>query len=265
MGIVSWQRGCGILADMNKATLFGLLLGFGGILLGNILEGGHTSSLMQLTAFIIVMTGTFGAVMVSSSEKDLSVGMSLVKVAFRKEERASQELIAEIVECSRIAKKETLLSLEPRIARIKNPFLKDILKNVVDGVEVNEIRDIFETRIDSEEAELLGGAKIWQDAGGFAPTIGIIGAVLGLIHVMGNLTDTSKLGSGIAVAFVATVYGVASANLLFLPLGNKLKAYTKQVAKDRQMVLEGGLMIAQGINPLVIEQKLKAFEHVSNS
>lgn len=203
--------------------------------------------------------------MVASSEKDLSVGLRLAKVAFKKEESNSKEIISEIVECARIAKKETLLSLEPRIARIQNPFLKDILKNVVDGVEASEIRDIFETRIDSEEAELLGGAKIWQDAGGFAPTIGIIGAVLGLIHVMGNLTDTSKLGSGIAVAFVATVYGVASANLLFIPLGNKLKAYAKQVAKDRQMVLEGGLMIANGLNPLVIEQKLRAFEHVSQT
>lgn len=244
---------------MDKATWLGLLIGFGGILLGNLLEGGHVGSLMQLTAFIIVLAGTVGAVMVSSSEKDLKMGLALAKDAFREENQSMKMRIEEIVDCSRLAKKESLLALESRLGRIKDPLLKNVLRNVVDGVEVEHIRDIFETQIQSEEDELLAGAKIWMDAGGFAPTIGIIGAVLGLIHVMGNLTDTSKLGGGIAVAFVATVYGVASANLLFLPLGNKLKRKVISYTREKQMILEGGLLIAAGMNPLVLEQKLQAF------
>ncbi|WP_291515897.1 flagellar motor protein [Bdellovibrio sp. ArHS] len=244
---------------MDKATWLGLLVGFGGILLGNVLEGGHTSSLMQLTAFVIVLAGTMGAVMVSSSEKDLKTGLGLAKKAFSNEDSQAKKRIQEIVDCARFAKKESLLGLEPRLNRIEDPLFRNILRNVVDGVEVENIRDIFETQIQTEEEELLAGAKIWTDAGGFAPTIGIIGAVLGLIHVMGNLTDTSKLGTGIAVAFVATVYGVSSANLLFLPLGNKLKRKVLAVSREKQMILEGGLLIAKGMNPVVLEQKLYAF------
>ena len=244
---------------MDKATWLGLLVGFGGILIGNLIEGGHMDSLMQLTAFIIVMAGTLGAVMVSSSERDLITGIGLAKQAFQKPKSEIKNRIEEIVDCARIAKKESLLALEPRLVRIKDPFLKGILRNVVDGIEVETVRDIFETQIQTEEEALLGGAKIWTDAGGYAPTIGIIGAVLGLIHVMGNLTDTSKLGGGIAVAFVATVYGVSSANLLFLPLGSKLKKRVQEYSREKQMVLEGGLLIASGVSPVVLEQKLMAF------
>ncbi len=250
---------CGIILTMDKATWIGLLVGFGGIIAGNLLEGGHMSSLMQLTAFIIVIAGTVGAVMVSSSEKDLKTGISLAKQAFKTNDEPVRSKIEEIVECSRLAKKESLLALEARLHRIQDPLLKGVLRNVVDGIEIEAIRDIYETQIHTEEEELLGGAKIWVDAGGFAPTIGIIGAVLGLIHVMGNLTDTSKLGGGIAVAFVATVYGVASANLLFLPMGNKLKRRVLSLSREKQMVLEGGLMIASGMNPVVLEQKMFAF------
>lgn len=244
---------------MDKATWLGLLVGVGGILLGNIVEGGHISSLMQLTAFIIVLAGTVGAVMVSSSERNLKIGLSMAREAFTDKESDIKSRINEIVDCARIAKKESLLALEPKISRIQDPFFKNILRNVVDGVEAPVIRDIFETQIVVEEEELLNGAKIWTDAGGFAPTIGIIGAVLGLIHVMGNLTDTSKLGGGIAVAFVATVYGVSSANLIFLPLGNKLKRKVHTLSREKQIILEGGILIASGMNPVVLEQKLFAF------
>ncbi|MFM6927630.1 MAG: flagellar motor protein [Bdellovibrio sp.] len=244
---------------MDKATMLGLVVGFGGIIAGNLLEGGHMGSLMQLTAFIIVLAGTMGAVMVSSSEKDLKVGLSLAKKAFKSEESKAPARLEEMVEYSRIAKKDSPLALEPRLGRIHDPLMQNVLRTVVDGIDVTTIRDIFETQIHHEEEELLAGAKIWTDAGGYAPTIGIIGAVLGLIHVMGNLTDTSKLGAGIAVAFVATIYGVSSANLLFLPLGNKLKRKAQDVTREKMMILEGGLMIAQGANPLVVEQKLKSY------
>jgi chemotaxis protein MotA len=244
---------------MDKATWFGLIVGFGGIAFGNLLEGGHISSLMQLTAFIIVICGTMGAVMVSSSEKDLRTGTRLAQSAFNKKDSHLKNRIHEIVECCRISKKETLLALEPRLGSISDPMLKGILRNLIDGVHADVVRDIYETQIQTEEEDLLAGARIWTDAGGFAPTIGIIGAVLGLIHVMGNLSDTSKLGGGIAVAFVATVYGVSTANLLFLPLGNKLKRNILSTSRENQMILEGGLLIATEMSPIVLEQKLQAF------
>ncbi|WP_413576549.1 flagellar motor protein [Bdellovibrio sp. HCB290] len=256
----------GIIMPMDIATILGLVIGFGGIIFGNFIEGGHISSLMQFTAFLIVFAGTAGAVMVSSSEHALKTGLNLARKAFKTEESKAHGKLEDIIECARLAKKESILSLEPRISKIGDPLLQNVLRNVVDGVEEPVIRDIFETQIYTEEDEMLAGAKIWADAGGFAPTIGIIGAVLGLIHVMGNLTDTSKLGAGIAVAFVATVYGVSFANLLFLPIGNKIKKKVEDATREKLMVLEGGLMIAKGSNHMVIEQKLRSYlPHVSKT
>lgn len=209
---------------MDKATAIGLSLGLGGIFIGNLLEGGHTGSLMQFTAGLIVLSGTIGAVMVSNPWKDLKIGFQLLKRAFDEgnQDRSAKD-IREIVDCTRIVKKESVIALENHFSKVQNPFFKKILRNIIDGIDPEIIREIFETEIETEEEKLIAGAKIWSDAGGYSPTIGIIGAVLGLIHVMGNLTDTSKLGAGIAVAFVATVYGVGFANLIFLPIGNKIK------------------------------------------
>ena len=235
------------------------MVGFGGIVFGNLLDGGHLESLMQLTAFVVVMAGTIGAVMVSSNEADLKTGWQLGMTAFQAKENDLKSRINEIVDYSRLSKKESLLALEPKLKNIQDPFLRSILRNIIDGIDAQSIREIYETQIGAEEESLLAGAKIWTDAGGFAPTIGIIGAVMGLIHVMGNLTDTSKLGAGIAVAFVATIYGVSSANLLFLPLGNKVKRNIQDKVREKHMILEGGLLLANGANPVVVEQKLQAF------
>jgi len=245
---------------MDKSTAFGLSLGFGGILIGNLLEGGHTSSLMQFTAGLIVLTGTLGAVMVSNPESDLILGFQLLKKAFQdKEDTEAQSAVREIVECTKIVKKESVIALESHQGRIQNPFLKKILRNVVDGIDPEIIREIFETEIETEEDRLLAGAKIWSDAGGYSPTIGIIGAVLGLIHVMGNLSDTSKLGAGIAVAFVATVYGVGLANLVFLPIGSKIKKRIEMQIRERRLVLEGALLVNSGLSSAVVDQKLRAY------
>ncbi|MFZ3229559.1 MAG: flagellar motor protein [Pseudobdellovibrio sp.] len=244
---------------MDRSTVFGLLLGIGGILLGNFLEGGQIASLGQSTAFIIVLTGTFGAVLVSNRTKDLKLGFELFKQTFKESNLDYQKPIAEILECARLAKKETIISIEPKLNQMQNPLLKEILKNVIDGVDVELTRKIFEYRIDKDEKKLLSAGRIWADAGGFSPTIGIIGAVLGLIHVMGNLTDTSKLGTGIAVAFVATVYGVGFANLIFIPISNKIKKNIYEVTRYKKMILEGGLLVGSGLNPLLIEQKLTSY------
>lgn len=245
---------------MEMTTILGLLIGIGGILLGNLIEGGHVGSLVQLPALMIVLCGTLGAVAVSSRQEDIKLGFEMFKKAFRKsDEKHTEKLLNEIIECSRIARKESLLSLETRISEMKDPFLRDVMRHVIDGVDPKILRDLFEKQIDFEEEKLASGAKIWTEAGGYSPTIGIIGAVLGLIHVMGNLSDTSKLGSGIATAFVATIYGVGFANLIFLPVGNKLKKWVAQEVLVKEMILEGCLCVQAGLNPTLTEVKLKPF------
>jgi chemotaxis protein MotA len=244
---------------MDLASIIGVILGLVAILGGNALEGGHLDSLMQLTAGLIVLGGTFGAVMYSNTMADIKTGLKYFGKTFFDSHTDMKKNLEEIIQCAQIAKKESILSLEKRLNTIENDFFRDAISAVIDGIDPNMVRDIFETRMQKEEDEISAGAKIWTDAGGFAPTIGIIGAVLGLIHVMGNLTDPSKLGSGIAVAFVATVYGVGSANLFFLPAGNKIKKKAHHQTAERQALLEGALMIGAGLNPKVVERKLRAY------
>lgn len=245
---------------MDIATVLGLIIGIGGILLGNFFEGGHVASLVQGTAFIIVLMGTMGAVLVSNKWKDIKLGFRLFKLSFREQHLNYEEPIAEILNCARIAKKESPLALESKLSQLKAPLLSEVLRNVIDGVDPKLTRQIFDNIIHKEEQKMLAAGKIWLDAGGFSPTIGIIGAVLGLIHVMGNLTDTSKLGAGIAVAFVATVYGVGFANLIFIPIGNKIKKNILEVSRHKLMILDGALLVNAGVNPHLIEQKLESYK-----
>lgn len=244
---------------MDRATIFGLLIGVGGILLGNFFEGGQIASLVQGTAFLIVMTGTMGAVLVSNRYRDIKLGYKLFRQTFTDQKLNYNQPISEIIDCARFAKKESVLGLETKLNQIQAPMLKDILKNVIDGVDTQLTRQIFENIIEKEEQKLLAAGRIWLDAGGFSPTIGIIGAVLGLIHVMGNLTDTSKLGEGIAVAFVATIYGVGLANLIFIPIGNKIKKNIYDITKHKMMILDGALLVGTGLNVQLIEQKLISY------
>jgi len=248
---------------MEMTTVFGLLLGIGGILLGNLIEGGHLASLVQGAAAVIVLSGTAGATIVSSRKRDLSLAWNLTKQAFVGNDQVAQrqtaEIFSQLLECARMARKDSILTIETKIDSMDNRFLQNVLRAVIDGIDSKILREIFEHEIDLEEQNLLGGARVWADAGGFAPTVGIIGAVLGLIHVMSNLADTSKLGSGIAVAFVATVYGVGFANLVFLPIGNKIKRKIADEMRLRQMILEGGLAIQAGLSPMMVEIKLRPF------
>lgn len=245
---------------MDLTTALGIVIGFGGILLGNYIEGGHTSALVQGAAAVIVSLGTFGAVLVSNRGHDIRLSFRLLSKAFREDsDRDLEILLREILDCARLVKRESLLALESRLPSIQNAYLQNALQSVVDGVDPKVLQDVFENQIEIEEEHLLAGAKVWTDAGGFAPTIGIIGAVLGLIHVMSNISDTSKLGAGIAVAFVATIYGVGFANLIFLPLGNKVKSKIQNDLKNHRMVVAGALAIQQGLSTTLIEMKLRAF------
>jgi len=245
---------------MELATIIGLIVGIGGILLGNLIEGGEIASLVQGAAAIIVLSGTFGAVLVTHKMSTFKKAMSSLKIAFKKQNYSHYKKTKnKLIELSKIAKKESVLELEKHISNLDTEFLRSAMHAVVDGADANTIRETFESRIQIEEEHDLQQAKVFIDAGGYCPTIGIIGAVLGLIHVMGNLSDTSKLGAGIAVAFVATVYGVGLANLVFLPLGNKLKAFLIEKSHYKQMCLEGALAIKAGLNPILVESKLAAF------
>ncbi len=244
---------------MDVLTLVGLLLAVGAIVGGNIMEGGHTDSLIQLTAFVIVMGGTLGSIMVQTPLPTYMRSLKILMWAILPPKVAQQEAIEKIVNWSNIARKEGLLGLEPLAETEPEPFAKKGLQLLVDGSEPETIRGILEVELDSIEYHDTQAAKVYEGMGGYCPTIGIIGAVMGLIHVMNNLADPSKLGPGIAVAFVATIYGVGLSNIVFLPVANKLKASIHKQTKFREMIIEGVIAIAEGENPRNIETKLNGY------
>ncbi len=244
---------------MDLTSLLGLILGLSAILLGQVLEGGHLASLMQPTAFFIVVGGTIGAVMLQSPVSVFIAGVRMVKWVVLPPILLPGRLIEQIGQWSSIARKEGLLALEVQVAVLADPFMKKGLQLLVDGAEPDRLRDVLEVEIDSYEQHLKSAAKVWESAGGYAPTIGILGAVMGLIQVMENLSDPSKLGAGIAVAFVATIYGVGSANLIFLPIGKKLLANISRLVAMREMFVDGLVGIANGDNPRIIESRLQGY------
>jgi chemotaxis protein MotA len=234
----------------------GILLGIGGIILGNALEGGHISSLLQSTAAMIVFGGTVGATMLSCTLDEFTAALKAVAKIFTAKDADFTPLVQEIISIASAARKEGILALEKHVNEIKDPFFSGNLRHVVDGYDPALLKNMMETRIYHVEEEKTAVAKVWETAGGYAPTIGILGAVLGLIHVMSNLSDPSKLGAGIAVAFVATVYGVGGANLIFLPFATKLKKIFKAEVMSMYIVAEGIASIQAGLNPRVIEDRL---------
>ncbi len=251
---------------MDITSLVGLFIGVLAVLVGQVLEsGGNVMSILTLvqpTAFMIVMGGTTGTVLLGFPANDLKEAFtSLGPVFAQPDPTLVSNTIEQIVSLATKARKEGLLALQNEIKSIEHPFLKKGLELMTDGIDAQLIRDMLETEIGFLEEKINGAAKVWESAGGFAPTVGILGAVLGLIHVMENLSDPSKLGSGIAVAFVATVYGVGFANLLFIPMGSKVKLKRKLEIHLQEMMLEGIMAIQAGESPNFIRQKLAVFDH----
>ncbi|MCK4950689.1 MAG: flagellar motor protein [Gammaproteobacteria bacterium] len=244
---------------MDILTIIGLTMAFGAIIGGNIMEGGHTSSLMQLTAFIIVAGGTVGALMIQVQMSTFMQAMKMAGWIFFPPKLVPSEAIEKIVNWSNIARKEGLLGLEAVSESESDLFARKGLQLLVDGSEPEAIRGIMEVEVDTKEHSDTQAAKVWEGMGGYCPTVGIIGAVMGLIHVMNNLADPSALGGGIAVAFVATIYGVGLANLLFLPMAGKLKEIIHHQSKFKEMIIEGVIAIAEGENPRNIETKLQGY------
>lgn len=238
------------------ANWIGLIAGIGAILLGNFLEGGHISSLIQPTAALIVGGGTLGATMLASTMEEFVAALGILGKIFLGGTPNYEGLAKEIIALAASARKDGILSLENQVSKIKNPFLSKNLRSIIDGYDPNVLKSIMEDQMHHVEEEKNAVAKVYETAGGFSPTVGIIGAVMGLIHVMSNLSDSSKLGAGIAVAFVATVYGVGAANLVLIPLGNKLKKMVKQEIKEMEIIYLGLCGIQEGLNPRVIEDRL---------
>jgi chemotaxis protein MotA len=244
---------------LDLATLGGIAIALLGILGGLLLEKGSIQDIAQATAAMIVLGGTFGAVLVTNPLSVVIRAFGGLRSILLEQTVSAEAAIETLIQYATKARKNGIVSLESEAAAISDPFLRKALGMAVDGTDLQEIKKMMETDINLSEQAAEAEAKVWESAGGYAPTIGIIGAVLGLIQVMKHLEDIKEVGHGIAVAFVATVYGVGSANILFLPAANKLRARMHQVTLLRDMTMEGVIGIVEGLNPTLIRMKLQAF------
>ena len=250
---------------MDFASILGLLLAFVAILVGNALEGGHLSALLQPTALLIVLGGTVGATMLGFPMSVLLRAARAFKDVFWEQDDTTDELVEEMHEYAYKARREGIIALERTVQDASDPFLRRAMMMAIDGTDSKSMRENLELTISHMEEEGERVAQVWEAAGGYAPTIGIIGAVMGLIHVMQNLEDMGAVGKGIAVAFVATIYGVSLANLLFLPAAGKLKQRARQEVKRLEMIMEGALAIQEGTNPSLLRERLASFQAKSEA
>jgi chemotaxis protein MotA len=246
-------------AKLDFATIGGLLLAMGGIVGGLLLEGGKIQDISQVTAAMIVLGGTIGAVMVTMPMNVLIGAVKRLALVFFDKGHSTEHLIEEIIVYATKGRKSGIVSLEDDLEAVSDPFLKKALSLAVDGMELQQLRENMELQLSQDEKRGEAEAKVFEAAGGYAPTVGIIGAVLGLIQVMKHLENIEEVGHGIAVAFVATVYGVGVANLLFLPAAAKIKARIHHNVEAKELMLEGVCGIIEGLNPKLIRSKLEAF------
>ncbi len=244
---------------MDILSLVGVILGFAAIIGGNWLEGGHLSALFNAPAAIIVIGGTLGAALLQSNLMAFRRAFSRLTHVFLPPVVEPTDGIDKIVSWSITARKEGLLGLEMIAETEPDLFARRGLQLLVDGSEPDQVRNVLETDLYEEQKREMEAAKVFEAMGGYSPTIGIIGAVMGLIHVMQNLADPSLLGAGIATAFVATIYGVGFANLFLLPVANKIKGLARKQASYRELLIEGIISIAEGENPRSIEMKLQGY------
>jgi chemotaxis protein MotA len=244
---------------MDWGSVIGISVAIIGILLGQSIEGGHIASLVQPAAFLIVLCGTLGAVLLQTKPANFSRGLGMVKLVFNTPPDDRQAIARRVLSWSLLARKEGIFKLETQMNQETDPFIKKGLRLMIDGTTPEKIREICAIDMYFHEMQQRSAVKIWDAAGGYAPTVGILGAVLGLIHVMENLSDPSRLGGGIAVAFVATIYGVGLANLVFLPIAGKLKTMIQYDLMRREMLLNAWVSIANGDHPRVVEERLQAY------
>lgn len=250
-------------AKPDLATFAGLFLALAGLVGGLLMEGGRIRDVAQFSAAFIVFGGTLGAVLVSTPLSVVMRAARQMKYIFLDRPSAPLETIDEMIAYARQARRRGIRSLEQSTPLIEDDFLRKALDLAVDGIEPEQIRNIMELEISAGEQNGEAEAKVFEAAGGYSPTIGIIGAVLGLVQVMKSLTNMDVAGRGIAVAFVATVYGVAAANLFFLPAAGKLRSRTREIVRQQELMLDGVLLVAEGLNPRLIQSKLEIYAQAS--
>jgi chemotaxis protein MotA len=244
---------------MDIVSVVGTVLAFLVIIVGTILKGSSLDALWNPAAFVIVFLGTFAALLVQTPGPVLKRAWAMLPWVYRPPDIESENLVSRIVGWSEISRRTGLLGLEPAIEREQDPFIRKGLQLLVDGTEPDAMRSVLEVEVFTREHIDIEAAKVFENAGAYSPTMGIIGAVMGLMAVMQNLADPSKLGHGIAAAFVATIYGIGLANLLALPMAARLKGLARQRSQMREILVEGLVSIAQGDNPRHIESKLQGF------
>lgn len=244
---------------MDRISIIGTILGFVVIVMGTVLKGSTVEALWNPAAFVIVFFGTLAALLVQNQGAVMKHALKMMKLIYRPPRHEPRDLISRIVGWSEISRRQGLLGLEPSIDKETDPLIRKGLQLLVDGTEPEIIRSVLEVEISTREHTDMDAARMFEHAGVYSPTMGIIGAVMGLIAVMQNLADPGKLGHGIAAAFVATIYGIALAYLLMLPTAAKLKSITRSRAQLGELLVEGLISIAQGDNPRHIENKLKGF------
>jgi chemotaxis protein MotA len=245
--------------SVDKASLGGIVLAVGGILAGLLLEGGNLGQVLQPTAAIIVFGGTLGAVMLQFPLPILLLAFRQLGSVFINPRRDPSTTIHQLAQYAQKARRDGIVSLDAELVEMEESFLKKSLMLAVDGTEPQELRKMMELELDNQAEYEEQVPQVFESAGGFAPTVGIIGAVLGLIQVMQHLDKIDEVGRGIAVAFVATIYGVASANLLYLPMAGKMKIRIREEQIMREMTIEGVVSILEGMNPRMLETKLLGF------
>lgn len=244
---------------MELATLIGLILGFGGVLGGFIMEGGKMSSLVEPSAMIIVFGGSLGATVISFSLKNVTSVPQIIKNAFFVRHTDPVEMLRIIVDLAKKARQSGILALEAELNGIQSEFLRKAIQLVVDGTQPELVREILETEIDAMRVRHKHGIEFFMQWGGYAPTLGVLGTVMGLVHMLENLSDPGNMGPAIAVAFIATFYGVGSANLIFLPITAKLKLHSQEEIASYEMAVEGILSLQAGENPRVVSTKMRSY------
>lgn len=249
------------LRSLDILALLGLAMSIGAVFAGNLLEGGSAAALLQLTAFVIVVGGTVGAVLLQTPLADFRMAIARLRYVFLPPGDSREAAAERLLSWSRRARRDGLLALESELESGASDFEAKGLRLVIDGFSADDIRSTLAVHVESRLSSEMRYAQVYEAMGGYAPTIGILGAVLGLIQVMRNLADPAALGQGIAVAFVATIYGVGFANLLFLPVANKLRAIAHERARYQDLLVAGIAMIAQGDNPRAIRSKLEGYLH----
>lgn len=244
---------------MDPGTVIGVVLALCAIFGSMVMEGGNPAAIISPPAMLLVIVGTLGVALASGLLKDFKTLPNLLKTALLAKPHEPDDTIKQVVKFAETARREGLLALEEAARGIEDPFLKKGIEMAVDGTDPEELREILESDVAAMKARHKAGSKFFTDMGAYAPTLGIIGTVLGLVHVLENLSDPSKLGHLIAGAFIATLWGVMSANVVWLPIGSKLKRVSEIEVHHRELVLEGIMSIQAGANPRVIEQKLLAY------